>query len=594
MLTGAPARTAAICLAGAFFAETAIRLVLLIPVYHYGRLSVPFHAGGIFLFSLAAGWMLLRARGRRWRQLLVASGLAACWTLLLVFDVVALVTAPRMHKAMPLPTVAEFYCAGALGGCLDAQPGPVALAAAIAAALMLSIWISADALAGLARRAADRAGRMAGRRKRSLQLLVALLAAAYAGFWIMIPRHAAAREPLAGFLTPLEFDDGPKALVVRPRPQYRVGRTRETRPRTLVLIIVDSLRADAVELRPGRPTLTPSLRALASTGKLHDLGPATAICPNSYCGIVGLQSGSDWAALQNGPPLMLADVLAANGYRSHFLLTGPHRRAKNLGALYGPKLTTFLDDSSSDSVGLGDDREQVRRLQSVPIHDPARTYLSIHLMSAHLGGFRFSSATERATVGQVLFARPRDYAAFYRRGVRQADWIIGQILAVLKRRGLLADALVVITSDHGERIAPGRQPGHGVPVDPDVAAIPLLVFDSRGAEWPRQTVASQMDVAPTLLAAAGIAQPASWPGGPLQRPLPRLGAPIDALRTSAMVGSVAGLRVMLRCETSTGRTDVLAMDRSPVSVAVRAAALAAAPALHRGLAARSDGGQCFR
>jgi hypothetical protein len=80
----------------------------------------------------------------------------------------------------------------------------------------------------------------------------------------------------------------------------------------------------------------------------------------------------------------------------------------NLAELYGPNLTTFLDDSSGDSSGLGDDREQVRRLAGLSIDDPARSYVSIHLMSAHRAGFRFGSAKDKATRyfgGQELVKR---------------------------------------------------------------------------------------------------------------------------------------------------------------------------------------------
>ena len=593
---GSSARIMALCLVVAYFGQAALRLALLAPVYHYSRGSIPFHGAAIFLSTLAAGWLLIRLSGRARGQLLLAIVLAACWTLLIVFDVVAFVTAPRYHKAMPLQMVGEFYCAGRLSGCVTAQPGVVALIGAIAATLTLLIWTSADALAQLARGVADRATGALGGRKFVLRLLVLLLMAAYCVPWMLIGKQAAAREPLVGFLTPGEFIAGPQELLTRSRPDYRVAPSPAAQPRTLVLITVDSLRADAVELRPGRPTLTPFLRSLAGTGRLHDLGPATAACPNSYCGLVALQSGGDWAALQNGPPLMLADVLAANGYRSHFLLGGPHRKAMNLGELYGPNLTTFLDDSDPDSTGLGDDREQVRRLPGVPIHDPSRSYLSIHLMSAHRAGFRFSSAAEKATLRQALFGAgsPSDNAAYYRRGVRQADWIIGQIFNVLARRGMLADAVVIITGDHGERYAPGQRPGHGVPLDLDVAEVPLLVYDTRGTPWPRQANASHMNVAPTLLAAAGIRPPASWRGHALQRPVERLAAPMDTLHASALVGSVAGIRVMIRCATSTGRTDVLARRGVPVSARLRAAALAAAPALHRGLVRRRDSGQCFR
>ncbi|QAY75113.1 sulfatase-like hydrolase/transferase [Sphingosinicella sp. BN140058] len=589
-------RFVAMGLIAAYVVQSAFRLAALSPLYHYGRGSVPFHAAALLLASLAGGWMLIRVRGRPGGQLLVALLLAAFWTLLILFDVVAFVTAPRFHTAMPLQTVAEFYCGGAAERCAEARPGVVALVGTIAAALAFLIWFSADALAGFAQSVAKRVAGTWSARRVPLRPVLLLFALLYAAPWLLLPGQAANREPLVGFLKPVEFTAGPRELLTRQRPQHRLAATAAARPRTLVLITVDSLRADAVELRPGRASLTPFLQGLASAGKLHDLGPATAVCANSYCGIIALQSGSDWAALQDGPPLTLPDVLAANGYRSHFLLSGPHREDMNLGELYGPNIATFLDDASEDSVGLGDDREQVRRLAALPIHDPARTYLSIHLMSAHRAGFRFSSAREEATLWRALFGAgsPRDNAAFYRSGVRQADWIIGRVFATLAQRGLLADAVVVITADHGERYAKGQRPGHGVPLDPDVAAIPLLVYDSRAGAWPRQTSASQIDVAPTLLAAAGIERPSWWRGSPLQHPLQRRGAPMDTLHASALVGTVGGRQVMIRCATRTGGTKILGMDHKPVPPALAAAALAAAPALHHGLAARTDAGRCFR
>lgn len=560
-------------LAVLFALQGLARLAMLLTTMREGALHVvAVHALDLGTFAALAGLGFVVLRTRRIALALLALVLSAGWLVLWAYDGLALVALWHHQRPMALSTVGVFYCnAESIGPCASAFPG----AALVVGLVWLGLaWLLYRASAGLAdlclslTRWMKIPGRIAA-------LLVLGGAALWIGAWALRFGTISGFEPLHRFLAKGEFGAQPRELLTIPRPDYRVQPTPGTAPRMLVLITIDALRADAVELKEGGAT--PFLSSLVATSKLHDLGPAVAVCPESYCGIVGLLSSSDWATLEKGPPLTLPDVLAANGYQSHFLLSGPHRRAMNLAKLYGPNVTTLLDDSSPDSSGLIDDREQVRRLRELKLADPARSFVFVHLMSAHGAGLRF--AASKAGKG--------DYAAYYRQGVAQADGIVRELFAVLEARGLLRDALVVIAADHGERL---RDPvGHGGKIDIDTALVPLLVYDPRGGPWPRggQAMPSLVDLAPTLLAGAGIATPPEWQGRALQSVSERAVAPSDSDMLSALIGRIAGKPIILRCAVKSGAVtafgDLGAPGMTPAALFAQWSA---------GLARRKDAARC--
>jgi len=92
-------------------------------------------------------------------------------------------------------------------------------------------------------------------------------------------------------------------------------------------------------------------------------------------------------------------------------------------------------------------------------------------------------------------------------GVRYADYAIGGFMAALKTRPWFRDALVVIVADHGARVY-GRE---NIPMRS--YEIPLLIY-SPGHIAPRRvnTVASQLDVAPTVLGLLNISYDSTFFG----------------------------------------------------------------------------------
>lgn len=570
----------ALLLMALFTLQSLLRLIGLSPPFQQLTLQIPFvHAIDLAAFACLALLLLHFAYQRKILQIVFALIFGAIWILLTIFDTGLLLAVWFHQRVAPLATIPMFYCnADTITACARPFPGITFGIAVFWLALSAMIFMAADAIAEQNRVFF----------KSWLRFVLAGFLILWSAVWIIAFSEVSFREPIVRFLGKTPPGPEPRALISVPRPDYKITPTAGAKPRLLVLIAIDSLRADAVDLSADKPSRTPFLQSLAASGKLHDFGPAVAICPTSYCGITGLLSSSDWATLQHGPPMMLPDVLAANNYTSHYLLSGPHIRVANLAKLYGPNVDTMLDDSSPDSSGLIDDREQVRRLQSLKLRDAAHSFIFIHLMSAHAAGMRFDKAADT----NVILSNARYagvYSEYYNRGVSQADLIVKQVVDVLKMRGILNDALIIITADHGERLS--GITGHGGNIDLNTALIPLLVYDPRGGDWsmPRTGVASQFDAAPTLLAAIGVEVPPQWQGKPLQSGVLRSAAPTDSTGQSALVGRMDGQWAMLRCDLKNGRVKSLsnaALQSNGAQAKYREWA--------GGLSQRSDAAPCLR
>src|SRR5688500_1845866 len=109
---------------------------------------------------------------------------------------------------------------------------------------------------------------------------------------------------------------------------------------------------------------------------------------------------------------------------------------------------------------------------------------------------------------------------YYDNGVLQTDAMIHGILQTLERKGYLKNTVVAITADHGEALGEHGLFQHANSVREEVLQIPflLLSYGYRAAELPDDhRLASQIDIAPTLLAELGMPRPHSWQGAPLQQ-----------------------------------------------------------------------------
>jgi len=93
----------------------------------------------------------------------------------------------------------------------------------------------------------------------------------------------------------------------------------------------------------------------------------------------------------------------------------------------------------------------------------------------------------------------------YERGVAATDRALGRLFADLDALGLLDRMLVVVTSDHGEAFLEHGELLHTT-LHEEILRVPLLIHWPRGvrAGERRSVPTSSLDLAPTLLAAAGL------------------------------------------------------------------------------------------
>ncbi len=113
---------------------------------------------------------------------------------------------------------------------------------------------------------------------------------------------------------------------------------------------------------------------------------------------------------------------------------------------------------------------------------------------------------ERPSRDELLRLR-RHYAA----NVTMIDEQIGHLLDVLERRGYLENAVVVFTSDHADALGDHGHIQKWTMYD-SVERVPLIIW-SRGrvvAGRVSDELVQLFDVAPTILAAAGIEAPNEW------------------------------------------------------------------------------------
>jgi hypothetical protein len=316
--------------------------------------------------------------------------------------------------------------------------------------------------------------------------------------------------------------------------------------KTLVLITVDALRADQMNVYGHARDNTPFLSRLHREGRLARFDNAFAACTESHCGLLAILGARSWHELGTGRQRFgLADVLKRLGYRNHFLLGGDHTNFYDLRSYYGESVDEYIDGASSTEY-MNDDLEVIGWLARLDASGAAPRFIYLHFMSVHLAGKRYPQykvwyRTEAGASGiKDCCSMAVHYANNYHDGILQTDAMIEKSFGVLRAKGLLKDAVVAITADHGENLGDGGGFGHGGPPLDGVVRVPLLIYDTDAFAYPAHALASVTDVAPTLLDRIGAPIPQHWSGRPLSRPAERRFVLMQSRDRIAVVGSFGG------------------------------------------------------
>jgi len=302
--------------------------------------------------------------------------------------------------------------------------------------------------------------------------------------------------------------------------------------KNIVLVIVDSLRADRMQVYGYSRETTPFLSSMVASGRMKKVRDAFSTCSESFCGITSTLSSREFPDI-SAETFNIEDALRDQGYAIHFLLSGNHRAWNGLPRFYHLNDGEMFDGSMTERYTMDDDRLVLEGLERVPDANPEReasagrkpAFFYVHLMSTHYLGVQFpeshvfTAPDDRVSPGLEPYKildklnKPDRYDD----KVRQADGMIRRLFDGLTAKHYLDDAIVVITGDHGEGLGE-RHWAHGWHLYNEDIRIPLLIYDVPAATYPDLTFGVQIDIAPTMLERAGVPLPASWEGESLLHP----------------------------------------------------------------------------
>jgi arylsulfatase A-like enzyme len=327
-------------------------------------------------------------------------------------------------------------------------------------------------------------------------------------------------------------------------------------PPSIVLITVDTLRADRLGSYGHAAARTPVLDALARRGVRFEA--ATTPFPRTTPALASMMTGLlPWrhGSREVGQPMTAAlatvpKVLHDRGYVTLGVsVNGAAGPAQNLhlgferfldyqsfpdhtAAGVTDATIALLDDAvpgagggvGTEAAGAGPERpHSAPFLLWVHYIDPHYPYAPPESWRDQPAGSKCRELVRRAgadlvaaahvmsDVGGEASAALADCEAMYDAEIAFTDFQVGRLLDALEARGLLADAWIVFTSDHGENLGEdGLYYEHGPSVHDASLRVPLIVAGPGVEPRVDRGVARLEDLAPTLLALAGVPR-AEWP-----------------------------------------------------------------------------------
>jgi arylsulfatase A-like enzyme len=303
---------------------------------------------------------------------------------------------------------------------------------------------------------------------------------------------------------------------------------------SILLVVIDTLRADAVSAYGQVEGTTPALDRLAAQGLLYRnaFSPAPWTLPSHATLLTGLDVTRHGVGIRGRMVLRpevstLAERLREAGYVtagfSENLLVSPtfgfSQGFEHLGSFDTRKAVAALWHGEPTDFAL---MEDVRRWsQRVPAEGPLFVFVNLYdphepytvRESNPFLPAGFSPEENRATLSRPLgmcddLPSPEILAAFrglYLGDVAAADAKIDPLRTIMRKLRPRGELITVVTSDHGEHLGEHGLLGHEFTVHDTALHVPLVVHGLPGTAPGEITEAVELaDVAGSILVWAGI------------------------------------------------------------------------------------------
>jgi choline-sulfatase len=283
-------------------------------------------------------------------------------------------------------------------------------------------------------------------------------------------------------------------------------------PCPVILISVDTLRADHLSCYGYRGLQTPSVDSLARGGSLfYQVSSQVPLTLPSHASMLTSTLPFSNGVEDHGSPLApnpvtLASVLKSKGYQTSAFVGGfvlDRRFGLNQGF-------DFYDSPFNLRRQRGADPGEIRRsgdevvtsaISWMRANSNAPFFVFLHLYDLHLP-YQIPPS-----------APPRLHG--YEAALAYEDEVLGRFLSFLRQSGWLAKSLIVFTSDHGESLWDHGESSHGYFVYQSTLRVPLIIHwpdGTKGFPARMEEPASLLDVAPTVLQFLDIPRPEQFQG----------------------------------------------------------------------------------
>ncbi|HSD29217.1 MAG TPA: sulfatase-like hydrolase/transferase, partial [Vicinamibacteria bacterium] len=278
--------------------------------------------------------------------------------------------------------------------------------------------------------------------------------------------------------------------------------------RHLVLVTIDTLRADRLSCYGSAAVATPHLDRIAAAGALaKDASVQAPLTRPSHVSILTGLYPAEHGIRDNVSPALapevptLAERLKGQGFStaafvSSIVLSRQSGLARGFDT-YSDRFEVGADDARFlNTIQRRGDGPTAEAIAWLAARKAARTFVWLHLYDPH-----------------DPYEPPAPYAAQhaeqpYDGEVAWSDELVGRLDAALERLGLAKETLLVVTSDHGEGLGEHGEAVHGFFVYESTLAVPLLM---RGPGIPGgtrvTTTVRSVDLLPTVLELLGTPAP---------------------------------------------------------------------------------------
>lgn len=286
-----------------------------------------------------------------------------------------------------------------------------------------------------------------------------------------------------------------------PTAHWQQAVVKRAKPLNLVIVLQESLGATFVESLGG-VAVTPELEKLKQQGIWFENLYATGT--RSVRGIEAVVAGFPPTPAQSTVKLSnsqqhfttLASILKNQGYQTQFVYGGEAHFDNMRSFFTGNGVEQIVDQSQmqnpvfTGSWGASDeDVFTAAHQQLTALHQQDKPFFSLIFTSSNHEPFEFPDG--RIELNEEPKARVNN-------AVKYADWAMGQFFEKAKQSAYWQDTLFLIVADHDNRVYGDNL----IPVEK--FHIPGLILGADTKPELLKTLASQIDLAPTLLSLMGV------------------------------------------------------------------------------------------